>query len=65
MKFGSGLNVTSPVPGLIVYVPSPGTSTEVSSVGSPVSGSISLAGTVGSIGVFSCPSVNVGVPLCS
>ena len=65
MKFGSGLNVTAPVSGSIVYVPSPGTVTDFSSVGSPVSGSINLAGTVGSIGAFSCPSVNVGVPLCS
>ena len=65
MKFGSGLNVTAPVSGSTVYVPSPGTVTDFSSVGSPVSGSINLAGTVGSIGALVCPSVNVGVPLCS
>ena len=65
MKFGSGLNVTTPVSGSIVYVPSPGTVTDFSSVGSPVSGSINLAGTVVSIGALVCPPVNVGVPLCS
>ena len=64
MKFGSGLNVTVPS-SATVYVPSPGTVTDFSSVGSPVSGSINLAGTVVSIGALVCPSVNVGVPLCS
>ena len=44
MKFGSGVKVTSPVFGSIVYVPSFGTFTVVSSVGFPVVGSTNLAG---------------------
>ena len=51
MKFGSGVNVTVPS-SATVYVPSPGTVTDFSSVGSPVSGSISFAGTVVSIGAL-------------
>ena len=43
-KLGSGVKVTSPVEGLIVYVPSPATVTDVSSVVRPVAGSTNLAG---------------------
>ena len=43
-KLGSGVKVTSPVVGLIVYVPSPATVTDVSSVVRPVAGSTNLAG---------------------
>ena len=64
---GSGLNVTSPVLGSIVYVPSPSTVTE--STGSPVLGSTSLAGTSLSIStvsslplIFADPPLNTGVP---
>ena len=66
---GSGLNVTSPVLGSIVYVPSPSTVTE--STGSPVLGSTSLAGTSLSIStvsslplIFAEPPSNSGVPVC-
>ena len=71
MKFGSGVNVTSPVFGSIVYVPSFGTFTVVSSVGCPVAGSTNLAGFVVSISTVSSlpltvvfPPVNVGVDFC-
>ena len=43
-KLGSGVKVTSPVVGLIVYVPSPATVTDVASVVRPVAGSTNLAG---------------------
>ena len=64
-----GVNVTLPVVGSIVYVPTsfPLASFAgivVSSVGCPVAGSINLAGWVASIiiGTLSLPGVNVGVP---
>ena len=38
------MKVTSPVEGLIVYVPSPATVTDVASVVRPVAGSTNLAG---------------------
>ena len=44
VKLGSGVKVTSPVVGLIVYVPSPSTVTDGASVESPVAGSTNLAG---------------------
>ena len=44
VKLGSGVKVTSPVEGLIVYVPSPATVTDVASVVRPVAGSTNLAG---------------------
>ena len=63
------MNVTLPVVGSIVYVPTsfPLASFAgivVLSVGSPVSGSINLAGCSASIfiGTFLSPGVNVGVP---
>ena len=66
---GSGVNVTSPVLGLILYVPSPSTVTE--STESPVLGSISFAGssvlisTVSSFPlIFTDPPLNTGVPVC-
>ena len=65
---GSGLNVTSPVLGSIVYVPSPSTVTE--STRFPVLGSISFAGSSVLIStVFSSPLIfadpprNTGVPV--
>ena len=71
MKFGSGVNVTSPVFGSIVYVPSFGTLIVVLSVGCPVSGSTNFAGLVSSIStVFSTPltvvlpGVKLGVAFC-
>ena len=64
MKFGSGVKVTSPVFGSIVYVPSFGTFTVVSSVGLPVVGSTSFGALSKLIGTFLSPSVNVGVPSC-
>ena len=71
MKFGSGVKVTSPDFGSIVYVPSFGTLTVVSSVGFPVVGSTNLAGFVVSISTVSSlpltvvlPPVNVGVAFC-
>ena len=67
-----GVNVTSPVVGLIVYVPTvfPLASLAgivVSLVGFPVTGSTNFAGWSASIfiGTLSLPCVNVGVPLCS
>ena len=62
MKSFSGVNVTSPELGLIVYVPSPGIVTGPS-VSSPVSGLINLAGTVPSIGTSLSPPLNTGVPV--
>ena len=63
------MNVTLPVVGSIVYVPTsfPLASFAgivVLSVGSPVSGSINLAGCSASIfiGTLELPGVNVGVP---
>ena len=71
MKLGSGVNVTSPLFGSIVYVPSFGTLIVVSSVGCPVVGSMNLAGFVVSIStVFSTPltvvlpGVKFGVAFC-
>ena len=68
VNVGSGWNVTSPVVGLIVYVPSPSTVTE--STLAPVFGSINLAGycALGFTGValsVPAPAVNVGVFFCS
>ena len=63
------MNVTFPVVGSIVYVPTsfPLASFAgivVASVGCPVAGSINLAGWVASIfiGTLASPGVNVGVP---
>ena len=71
MNFGSGVNVTSPDSGSIVYVPSFGTLIVVLSVGWPVSGSTNFAGLVLSIStVFSTPltvvlpGVKFGVAFC-
>ena len=71
MKFGSGVNVTSPDFGSIVYVPSFGTLIVVLSVGFPVSGSTNFAGFSVSIStVFSIPltvvlpGVKFGVAFC-
>ena len=66
-----GLNVTSPVAGSIVYVPTCLPSfiagNSVASVGSPVSGSMNLAGLSALIviGATGSPSVNLGVCFCS
>ena len=71
MNFGSGVNVTSPDSGSIVYVPSFGTLIVVLSVGFPVSGSTNFAGFSVSIStVFSIPltvvlpGVKFGVAFC-
>ena len=65
---GFGVNVTLPLLGSIVYVPSPSTVTE--STGSPVLGSTSFAGTFVSILTVSSlplitaePPLNSGVPV--
>ena len=60
------MNVTSPLLGLIVYVPSPGMFTDVSSVGFPVSGAINFAGWAALIviGTSKFPGMNSGVPVC-
>ena len=70
VKLGSGTKVTSPVVGLIVYVPSPATVTDVASVSIPVAGSTNLAGYV-ALGVIAILSpfalvavvLKVGVPV--
>ena len=69
-KLGSGVKVTSPVVGLIVYVPSPATVTEVASVVCPVAGSTNLAGysALGEIAILSpfalvAVVLKVGVPV--
>ena len=58
-KSFSGVNVTAPVVGSIVYVPSPATVTVVSSVGCPVAGSTNFLLVI--FAVLSLLKSNVGV----